>query len=47
MLKGWCLRRGIITGRISNDELEPDASREYLDRPDVNVAMLELLLYFG
>jgi hypothetical protein len=37
------LRRGIFTGRISDDELDTRTGRfkrQYLDRPGVNVAML-------
>ena len=26
--QGWCLGRVIFTGKVSDDELEPDASRE-------------------
>lgn len=37
------MRRGIFTGRISDDELDTRTGRfkrQYLDRPGVNVAML-------
>jgi hypothetical protein len=45
MLKGWCLGWDIFTGRLSDYELELDASRENtFNIPGVNVAML--VLYF-